>query len=109
MKTDEIEKLLPCPFCGDSGNPAFHPTKGVKCHKCGAWGPDVDNSGPTAWNTRAPDLAAEVVRLRAERDDWQSRAEFAEAQVEAVQDILPPEAGLLKKRLAEKRAVLEGK
>lgn len=49
--------------------------------------------------------AQEEAAKAAEVEDWKARAEFAEAQLDAVLEQLPPpEAGLLKKRLAERAA-----
>lgn len=52
--TEKAPELLPCPFCADGGRPVLHHAKGVKCHKCGAWGPAFDFAQPEDWNTRAP-------------------------------------------------------
>ena len=45
------EQLKPCPFCGGS-NLSDRGDNGIKCHRCGAWGPDQDK-GKWWWNTRA--------------------------------------------------------
>lgn len=45
---------------------------------------------------------AEIARLQHDRDNWRGRAEFAEAQFEALAEMAPPpQKGLLLRRLKE--------
>lgn len=59
------DKLLPCPFCPDGGNPIREEGQ-VRCDRCGVMMRDWDN-GETAierWNTRAgPGTAVDVSQL----------------------------------------------
>lgn len=71
MKTDEIEKLLPCPFCGNVDVQMDDRTGRVHCLKCGADGPVVPYAPDPmfwTWNTRTPDLAADNIRLERENE-----------------------------------------
>lgn len=61
MKPDDA-KLKPCPFCGDPMKQAFnagvqHKLSGKKSASCILF--HMGFQSPDAWNTRAPDLAAE--------------------------------------------------
>jgi len=48
------------------------------------------------------DRDAEIERMRHDRDNWRGRAEFAEAQFEALAEMAPPpQKGLLLRRLKE--------
>lgn len=85
-----------------------------------AWSvPPTSNLVGTWCATRYPDAAeayilaaehdrmmaekgAEIERLRQDRDNWRGRAEFAEAQFDALAEMaLPPQKGLLLRRLKE--------
>ncbi len=73
--TDRIstDELLPCPFCGGEAETTYHNggwPDGCYSVMCKNWKcPGKTSSGSKtvaagAWNTRSPDLAAEVIRLR---------------------------------------------
>jgi Lar family restriction alleviation protein len=65
---DEAKRLLPCPFCGHSGddlkvyhNPKtiLHPWYRIECDWCGAEGPGSDHGDHVEqWNTRAASSGA---------------------------------------------------
>lgn len=60
----DLERLLPCPFCGGSGHHYYDEGQGyyVACTRCGACGivRHNDNAAAKEWNTRAPTAKQEV-------------------------------------------------
>lgn len=55
-----------------------------------------------ALQARVAKKDAEIERLRHDRDNWRGRAEFAEAQFDALAEMAPPpQKGLLLRRLKE--------
>ena len=55
------------------------------------------------------DMLVEIDRLQHDRDNWRGRAEFAEAQFEALAELAPPpQKGLLLRRLKELAAKRRG-
>ncbi|WP_395326920.1 Lar family restriction alleviation protein [Novosphingobium sp. BL-8H] len=70
------EKLMPCPFCGSSDIDAngwmSETSTGPACDDCGASAGQVSNdhaANVTAWNTRQPTPAADVVETVARAAD----------------------------------------
>lgn len=89
----DLEKLLPCPFCGGDNVGVFGPvgwyrTYGIS-HSCRmfysgtsemAQGFPDKKTAIAAWNARSPDLARQVIALTAENAALRAKAEkLAEA------------------------------
>jgi len=74
----------------------------TSCNRCG-WQIVLGQCIPRAEHDRiVADRDAEIERMRHDRDNWRGRAEFAEAQFEALAEMAPPpQKGLLLRRLKE--------
>ena len=75
----------------------------TSCNRCGSLQFGLGQSIPRAEHNRiVADYLAVIDHLHHEHDYWRGRAEFAEAQFEALAEMAPPpQKGLLLRRLKE--------